>query len=513
MKFYTQLGLVTDRPTSLFFNSRPEFLIQKTIEKGEGKFSKDGSLVVLTGKHTGRCAGDRYVVKSKSTEDMIWWENAINMMSTEHFEKLQKKVIQSLNEEKELYITERSVGAHAEHNIGVRLVTGYPSHSLFATNMFRSLVRELDERDFTILHAPTLTLDPKEFGLKAPQVIVTDFDKKITIIVGTLYAGEIKKSMFSVLNYILPDKKVLPMHAGANRLENGDSGVFFGLSGTGKTTLSTDLGTFLIGDDEHGLSDEGIFNFEGGCYAKTYKLSPETEPEIWKASNRFGAMLENVTLNEKTGEVDYFSKDITENGRSSYPLEFIEELEHSSKGSIPKNMFFLSADAFGILPPVAKLTKDQAMAYFVLGYTAKLAGTEIGVTEPKAAFSPCFGAPFMLRHPRVYANLLGEYLEKYNINVWLVNTGWTGGAYGVGERFPLSVTRKIIRSIQSGEIHSCEMGADPVFKFMIPKNIAGVDSKVLNPKLTWKNPEQYDVEALKLVSSFKKQLEKFGQDF
>lgn len=510
MKFYEQLGIVTDRPTSLHFNAKPHLLIQKTIEKKEGRLTKDGTLVVLTGKHTGRCAQDRYVVKTKSTEDRIWWENAINMMTTENFNKLKTAAVKHLNEQKELYVSERCVGADVVHNVGVRLVTGHPSHNFFANNLFREKIRELDERDYTILHVPDMVINPKDFGTRATEVIVTDFDQKITIIVGTLYAGEIKKTMFSVLNYILPDIKVLPMHAGANRLANGETGVFFGLSGTGKTTLSTDLGTYLIGDDEHGLSDEGVFNFENGCYAKTYKLTEDTEPEIWRASNRFGAMLENVALNEKTGEVDYFDKCLTENGRSSYPLEFIEELEPSSRGSVPKNIFFLTADAFGVLPPVAKLTKEQAMFYFVLGYTAKLAGTEIGVTEPKAAFSPCFGAPFMLRHPRVYADLLGHYLEKHDIKVWLINTGWTGGAYGVGERFPLKVTREIVRAIQKGELNTTELTTDPVFKLATPVAVPNVETKVLNPKTTWKDQVAYDVQAKKLEESFRKQMEKFG---
>lgn len=510
MKFYNQLGLITDRPNCLFYNAKPHFLIQKSIERKEGQLSKDGALVVLTGKHTGRCAGDRYVVKSKSTEDMVWWENAINPMTTEHFNALKKKVVEYLNHGDQIFISEHSVGADAVHNLGCRLVTGHPSHTLFAGNMFRETVRELDDRDFTILHAPNLVIDPKEFNAKAPQIIVTDFDQKMTIIVGTFYAGEIKKSMFSILNYVLPDRKVLPMHAGANRLENNETSVFFGLSGTGKTTLSTDEGTYLIGDDEHGLSSDGVFNFEGGCYAKTYKLTEETEPEIWRASNRFGAMLENVALNEKTGEVDYFDKSLTENGRSSYPLEFIPERDVTARGEVPKNIFFLTADAFGVLPPVAKLTREQAMFYFVLGYTAKLAGTEVGVTEPKAAFSPCFGAPFMLRHPRVYANLLGTYLEKHNINVWLVNTGWTGGAYGIGERFPLKVTRQIVRSIQKGDLANAEFTQDSIFGFTTPAAVPGVETKVLNPKSTWKDPAAYDVEAKKLEASFRKQMEKFG---
>ncbi|TNE97343.1 MAG: phosphoenolpyruvate carboxykinase (ATP) [Deltaproteobacteria bacterium] len=510
--FYADLGLKTDNTNrEIFINSPRNFLIEQAVRKGHGSLTEDGSLVVLTGKHTGRSAGDKYVVKSPSTEKTIWWENSLNEMTYENFEKLKAKVVNYLNQDgKDLFITERSVGAVAEHNIGVRTITDHPSHALFSKHLFRPKMRDFKSSDFTILHAPELEIDPAEFKTKTGTVIATCFDTNTTIIVGTLYAGEIKKSMFCIMNYVLPEKDVLPMHAGACRMENEDVSIFFGLSGTGKTTLSTDEGTYLIGDDEHGLSDEGVFNFEGGCYAKTYKLSKETEPGIFDASNRFGALLENVVLDKKTGKVDFFDKSIAENGRSSYPLRFIEGLEKTSKGKVPNNIFFLTADAFGVLPPIAKLTKEQAMFYFVLGYTSKLAGTEIGVKEPQATFSPCFGAPFMLRHPSEYAKLLGVYLDRYDIDVWLVNTGWTGGAYGVGQRFPLHVTREIIRTIQANKLNKELVETDPIFGLRIPQEVGTVSHTLLNPQKSWDKEADYQQKAMELATSFHKQMKSFG---
>jgi phosphoenolpyruvate carboxykinase (ATP) len=507
-KFYSDLGLNKD--INYFINMPRSFYIQEAVKKGYGKLSKDGALVVTTGKHTGRSANDRYIVKSPTTENTIWWENNLNPMTPEDFGKLKEKVLGYLNNFRDLYITEREVGAHETQNIGARVVTTHPQHAVFTCHLFRDKLRDFAEKDFTILHAPELALAPNEFGNKSETVVVTCFDTNTTIICGTLYAGEIKKSMFSVMNYRLPEVGILPMHSGASRLENKETSVFFGLSGTGKTTLSTDTGSLIIGDDEHGLSDEGIFNFEGGCYAKTYKLSHETEPGIWDATNRFGAMIENVTFDETTGTVDYFDKTITENGRSSYPLTFIDELEPTSKGQIPSHIFFLTADAFGVLPPVAKLTKEQAMFYFVLGYTAKLAGTEIGVKEPQSTFSPCFGAPFMLRHPGEYAKLLGEYLDKYDINVWLVNTGWTGGPYGEGERFPLKVTRKLIRAIQANTLNEAQTETDPIFGLALPVAVEGVNSEYLQPQKTWKDQSAYSPMAQKLATDFHAQMKKFG---
>jgi len=505
------LGLGLKDDINLFINRPNSFYIQETVKTGNGKLTTDGALVVTTGKHTGRSANDRYIVKTATTENTVWWENNLHPMSPDMFAKLQTKVTSYLNDHKDLYITERSVGAHETQNIGARLITTHPQHALFTNHLFRDKIREFNETDFTILHAPELVVDEKEFETRSGTIVVTCFDTNTTIICGTIYAGEIKKSMFAAMNYRLPEVGILPMHAGASRLENKESSVFFGLSGTGKTTLSTDIGTFIIGDDEHGLSDEGVFNFEGGCYAKTYKLSEETEPEIFTASNRFGAMLENVVMNEETGTVDFFDKTLTENGRASYPLAHIDEIEPTSKGDVPKHIFFLTADAFGVLPPVSQLTKEQAMFYFVLGYTAKLAGTEIGIKEPQATFSPCFGAPFMLRHPSVYAKLLGEHLEKHNINVWLVNTGWTGGSYGEGERFPLKVTRKIIRAVQANTLNEGATEKDPIFGLKIPVGIDGVETEMLQPQKTWKDQSAYLPKAQELAKSFHTQMESFGE--
>lgn len=503
-----RLGL--NENISFYYNRPRSFHIQEAVRKGHGTLSKDGALLVETGKHTGRSANDRYIVKSATTENTVWWENNLNEMTPDTFQALKKKVKEYLSQHEELYVTERSVGAHPEHNISSLLVTTHPQHALFSQHLFRDKQRDFKESDFTIYHAPMLNLNPAEFGTKSETAVVTCFDTNTTIIVGTRYAGEIKKSMFSVMNYRLPEIGILPMHAGASRLENKETSVFFGLSGTGKTTLSTDQGVYLIGDDEHGLSDDGVFNFEGGCYAKTYQLSKENEPEIWDATNRFGAMIENVVYNKETLEIDFADKSISENGRSAYPLEFIEELEPSNQGKVPSHVFFLTADAFGVLPPVAKLTKEQAMFYFVLGYTAKLAGTEIGVKSPQATFSPCFGAPFMLRHPSEYAKLLGEYLDRHDTNVWLINTGWTGGPYGEGTRFPLKITRQIIRSIQANVLNEAQTEADPLFGLQIPLEIEGVPREALQPQKTWKDQSAYEPKAKDLAKSFHTQMEKFG---
>ncbi|WP_040313719.1 phosphoenolpyruvate carboxykinase (ATP) [Bacteriovorax sp. BAL6_X] len=510
-QFYTDMGINMERPNNkIFVNSARSFLIQETVARGIGKLTKDGALVVETGKHTGRSANDRYIVRDETTENTIWWDNNFKAMTPETFAKLKSHVTNYLNKDRDLFITERSVGADEVHNLGARLVTTNPNHALFSTHLFREKVRDFNENDFTILHAPELLLNPADFDLRSETAVVTCLKSKITIIAGTLYAGEIKKSMFAAMNYLLPESNIMPTHSGASRLDNGEVSIFFGLSGTGKTTLSTDTGTFLIGDDEHGISEAGTFNFEGGCYAKTYKLSKEGEPEIYEASNRFGALLENVVLDESTGRVDFYDKSLSENGRASYPLEFISELEKTSRGDIPKHVFFLSADAFGVLPPVAKLTKEQAMFYFVLGYTAKLAGTEIGVKEPTATFSSCFGAPFMLRHPSEYAKLLGEYIDKLGFNVWMVNTGWTGGAYGTGQRFPLNITRQIIRNIQANNLQNVETEKDPVFGLNIPKIVGEIPSTILNPKKSWEDQGAYTAKAQELAISFHKQMRSFG---
>jgi len=513
-KFFKGLNINTARdPYKIYSDVTNNFLIQKSVETGFGKLSKHGALVVQTGQFTGRAAGEKYVVKDDKTKDTMWWENNLNGMTPEDFQSLKVEVIAYLNDDKDLYVNNNSVGAHEEHNLNVRVISTHPSHILFSNYLFRDVVRPWDNnKDFTILHAPDLKVDPQKFNTKSSTIITTCFTNKMTIITGTLYSGEIKKSMFSVLNYLLPEKQVLPMHSGSNcTLTEKNVSVFFGLSGTGKTTLSTDAGRLLIGDDEHGLSDEGVFNFEGGCYAKTYKLTEKAEPAIYKASTRFGSLLENVIIDKNSGALDFFDNSLTDNGRSSYPLSFIEEIEPTARGNVPTEIFFLSADAFGVLPPVGLLTKEQAMFYFVLGYTAKLAGTEMGVKAPQATFSPCFGAPFMLRHPQEYAKLLGHYIDKHNINVWLINTGWTGGPYGVGERFPLHITRKIIRAIQSNELSNAEFVADDIFGLKIPTAINQVAASLLRPQKSWENQVAYVEKAQELALSFHTQMKKFGK--
>jgi phosphoenolpyruvate carboxykinase (ATP) len=504
-------GLEEKASRKIYTNPPASFLIQKAVRTTNARLSSKGALVVETGAHTGRSASDKYIVKTPTTENSIWWENTLTPMDTKNFETLRADVTAYLNEDRDLYVTERSVGAHQEHNIEVRTITTHPSHALFTQHLFRSPKGELSNNCFTILHAPEMKLDPSKYGIKNPTVITTCFEKNITIIVGSLYAGEIKKSMFCVMNYLLPEKGVLPMHTGCSENTKEEVSLFFGLSGTGKTTLSTDEGMLLIGDDEHGLSDEGVFNFEGGCYAKTYKLSRETEPEIYDACNRFGALLENVTINEKTGQVDFFDKSITENGRASYPLDFIADRKKIAQGGLPKNIFFLTADAFGVLPPIAKLNKEQAMFYFVLGYTAKVAGTEVGIKEPEATFSPCFGAPFMMRQPEVYAKLLGEYLDRHNINVWLINTGWTGGPYGVGHRFPLPTTRAIIRCVQNNLLEDVPTERDPIFGLEIPVKICDVSATLLFPQQSWTDSEAYTQQAKSLASQFHREMARHEQ--
>ena len=486
-------------------------LVEDCVRSYGGTLSESGALVVKTGQHTGRSARDKYVVKNDKTEKTIWWGNSISEMTPEVFDRLKEKVIAYFNQDRDLYVTHQSIGAVPEHNCGICLVTTHPQHALFSNHLFRPPMREWGDDDFCILHAPELQPEIEELGVRSPTIIATCFDLKMTIITGTLYAGEIKKSMFCVLNYILPERGILPMHSGANELESGDCSVFFGLSGTGKTTLSTDEGTLLIGDDEHGLSDEGIFNFEGGCYAKTYQLSEAGEPGIYKAASTFGAMLENVVVRPETGEPDYCDSSLSENGRCSYPLSFIDNIETSSCGKIPQHIFFLCADAFGILPPLASLSKGQARFYFVLGYTAKVAGTEVGVKVPEATFSPCFGAPFMLRHPNVYAELLGAFLDKHDIRVWLVNTGWTGGPCGTGQRFPLNVTREIIRAVQAGKLEDVEMAKDPLFEFDVPTSIPNVPDRFLNPRESWSDGAAYDAKGHELVESFRQQMSQFQQ--
>lgn len=492
-------------------NHRAE-LIEQSLKLKHANLGPNGELIIDTRPHTGRSADDKYIVKNAETEKNVWWENNIKVMNGETFDKLTQKILEYYKQKDQIFTTEQSMGSSDHIALGVKVFSPMPSAILFSEYMFKDKTTNIFDT-YYVLHAPDMDITPEEFGVRAKTVIVTCFERKTTLVIGTKYSGEIKKSMFSILNYLLPTKNILPMHSGANLSKRGDSYVFFGLSGTGKTTLSTDTETLIIGDDEHGLSPEGVFNFEGGCYAKTYKLGADTEPEIYAASTRFGSYLENVYFDKNKYQVDFFNGSETENGRSSYPLEFLPERVVDSKGPIPKDIFFLSADAFGVLPPLSRLTPELAEKYFVLGYTAKLAGTEIGVKSPKATFSPCFGAPFMLRHPTVYANILKEYLKKYKINVWLVNTGWYGGEFGVGERFPLKVTRDLIRAVQNHELdHDLtpdHFEKDEMFGFYIPKKVRSIDANLLNPKRAWKNAEDYQNKAKELHNSFESQIKKF----
>jgi phosphoenolpyruvate carboxykinase (ATP) len=489
-------------------NSHKSLLLEKAVRRNEGDLGPNGELVVKTGAHTGRSANDKYVVFNELTESKIWWDNNINKMTEKVFKELTDDVVAYLNNEEELFYTNRSIGSTSTYSLGIEFISNRASAALFSEYMFKDFSEGKHDDLYKIIHAPNFKLDPKKYGTRSETVVVTCFKEKTTIIVGTMYAGEIKKSMFSVMNFLLPDVGILPMHSGANQNANNESFVFFGLSGTGKTTLSADEGLELIGDDEHGLSDKGVFNFEGGCYAKTFKLAADTEPAIYKASSQYTSFLENVKLNDERTAIDFFDDSITENGRSSYPLSFIDERVESGEGSIPKNIFYLSADAFGVLPPVSKLNAEQAMNFFKLGYSAKLAGTEIGVKTPSATFSACFGAPFMLRHPDVYSNLLKEFITKYNINVWCINTGWYGGSYGVGSRFPLKVTRTIIRQIQAHKLDNVEFVNDEIFNLKIPKHIDLVDAKILVPQNAWADQEAYFAVAKKLATSFDDQLKK-----
>lgn len=496
---------------NIYQNAETGLLVEHTLKTSNAKLTPQGALVVYSGKFTGRAAEDKYIVFTEKTEKTIDWNNSVHKMTSSTFLQLKEKVIEFLNTKEKIYYSHRNAGAIEKYSLSVELYTNSPHHSLFFHHLLRhDQFAENGMGAMTVYHAPDLVLDPKVFQLRTPAVIVTDIEKREVIIVGTAYAGEIKKSVFSLMNYLLPEKNILPMHSGANmHKESGQVSVFFGLSGTGKTTLSTQEGRNLIGDDEHGLSDTGIFNFEGGCYAKMYNITAESEPEIFAASNQFGAILENVVMDQNN--IPHFDdKTIAENTRSSYPLKFIKDIVVSGVGPLPKHLFFLSADAFGVLPPVSKLNNSQAMYYFLSGYTAKLAGTEVGIKEPKAAFSTCFGAPFMIRHSGEYAALLGDYLHKHKISVWLINTGWTGGKYGIGKRFPLKFTRRIIDAIQNGELDQAEWHKEEIFGFNIPKNITGVDAKILDPRASWSDGDAYHATATELAKMFHKNFAKFS---
>jgi phosphoenolpyruvate carboxykinase (ATP) len=443
---------------------------------------------------------------------VVDWGKVNVPVSPEHFAALRTDVVAYLNDH-ELYVHDARAGEDATHGINVRVISESAWHSLFAYNMFLRLSAEerVDfEPGFTVLHAPHLKADPARHGVNSETAIMVNFTAREVVVCGTRYAGEIKKSIFSVLNHMLPEAGVLPMHCSANIGPEGDTALFFGLSGTGKTTLSADASRGLIGDDEHGWSEEGTFNFEGGCYAKTIRLSPEGEPEIYQATQMFGTILENVILSEATREIDFEDGSITENTRASYPIHYIPNAVLPSRGGHPDNVVFLTADAFGVLPPISRLTPEQAMYHFLSGYTAKVAGTERGVTEPQATFSACFGGPFLPRHPGVYAKMLGEKLREHGAKVWLVNTGWSGGGHGVGSRMKLSHTRAMVNAALAGDLDGAEYVTNEIFGLDVPTAVPGVPAEVLSPRSTWADGEAYDASATKLAEMFKANFEKFA---
>jgi len=497
----------------IFWNLNTPSLYEQAIKRDEGILAHLGPLVVRTGHHTGRSANDKFTVKESSTEKDIWWGKINRPMSEAHFDELHRRINLHL-EAKDVYVQDCFAGASPEHRMPVRIITQYAWHNLFARNMFlKGTPEELKTHvpEFTVINAPELHAIPSEHGTNSETFIVVNFAKKLVLIGGTSYAGEIKKSIFSVMNYLLPHKDVLPMHCSANVGADGKSAIFFGLSGTGKTTLSADASKTLIGDDEHGWSDQGVFNFEGGCYAKLINLSAEAEPEIYETTRRFGTVLENVALDTDTRRVDLMDDSFTENTRGSYPISHIPNASVTGIAGQPHNVIFLSADAFGVLPPIAKLTKEQAMYHFLSGYTAKLAGTEKGITEPQPNFSACYGAPFMPMHPSRYAELLGKKLDQTGADIWLVNTGWSGGAQdGKGKRMKIAYTRALINAVLDGKLKDVATESEPFFGLQIPTSCPGVPNEILNTRNTWDDKEAYDAQAKKLAGMFVKNFEQYA---
>ena len=495
-------------PKKVYWNLNTKDACDEAVKRGGGILSKNGPIVVHTAPYTGRSPNDRFIVDEPSISDKVGWGKVNKPFEEAKFAPLKEKICKYL-EGKDIFVRDCYVGADEKHRLKVRVISERAIGALFARTMF---IPEDDPKklenftpDYTILHAPGCNADPKTDGTNSEVFVVLNLKEKVTLIGGTSYAGEMKKSMFSVMNFLMPLKGIMSMHASANYgKDEDDVAIFFGLSGTGKTTLSADPERTLIGDDEHGWSDEGVFNYEGGCYAKVIKLSKEHEPEIYETTRRFGTMLENVVIDPQTKEIDLDDDSITENTRASYPVSFIPNMTLKGKGSHPKNIIMLTCDAFGVLPPISKLTYEQAMYHFISGYTAKVAGTERGVTEPQATFSPCFGGPFMVLPPTVYAELLGKKIKKHNVDVWLINTGWSGGPYGVGKRIKLPLTRAMVKAALDGSLKKIETKKDPIFGLSIPVSCPGVPSEILEPKSTWKDKDAYDKKAKELASMFEK---------
>jgi len=505
------LGIHPSR--NVYWNLSPAALYEQAVRRGEGEIAQAGPLVALTTPHTGRSPNDKFIVREPSSQDHIWWGKVNQPLESDKFDRLYRKMAAYLSQ-RDLFVRDVYAGADPRYRLRVRVVNENAWPNLFVYNLFiRPDRAELNgfTPDFTILHAPGCKANPAEDGMRSETFIVLNFARKVILIGGTRYAGEIKKSIFTTLNYTLPLRGVLPMHCSANIGNKGDIALFFGLSGTGKTTLSADPERELIGDDEHGWSDHGVFNFEGGCYAKVIRLSPEAEPQIYATTRRFGTVLENVVIDPETRALKLDDDSITENTRAAYPIDFIENAVLSGVGGHPRNILFLTADAFGVLPPISRLTPEQAMYHFLSGYTAKVAGTERGVTEPQATFSTCFAAPFLPLHPTIYARMLGEKLAQHQVTAWLVNTGWNGGPYGVGQRMKIAYTRAMVRAALNGSLAEVPTEPDPIFGLHIPLACPEVPTEVLNPRNTWANQAAYDAKARELAARFARNFEQFAE--
>ena len=498
---------------AVWWNLTTPALYEHAIRRFSGLLAHLGPLVVRTGQYTGRAPNDRYIVREPTTQDLIWWGKVNKEFDRDAYDKLRRRLTAYL-QGKDLFVQDCYVGADPRYRMPIRVINELAWHNIFARNMF---IKETDHEklaafqpEFTVIDAPGFVAHPEEDGTRSEAFILLNFRRREVLIGGTAYAGEMKKSIFSVMNFFLPQRGVLSMHCPANYgKDKDDVAIFFGLSGTGKTTLSADPHRTLIGDDEHGWSDEGVFNFEAGCYAKVIRLSPETEPEIYATTRRFGTILENVAIDAETRRVDLDSDEFTENTRASYHITAIPNADPSGMAGHPRTIIMLTADAFGVLPPVAKLTPEQAMYHFLSGYTAKVAGTERGITEPQATFSTCFGAPFMALNPNVYAKLLGEKMTRHKVNAYLINTGWSGGPYGVGSRIKLPYTRAMVTAALTGALEKVALRKDPVFGLLVPESVEGVPPEILNPRNTWTDKDAYDEQARKLAGMFNENFRQF----
>lgn len=496
----SRLGLTQLR--RVYWNLSAPALYEEAIKREEGVLAEHGPLIVRTGQHTGRSPNDKFTVQEVSSQENVWWGKVNVALDEKHFDGLLARM-QDYLKGKDVFVQDCYAGADSKYRLPIRVITETAWQNLFAQNLFiRSQGHAAGEEPFTVIDVPSFQAIPEQDGTTSETFIVVNFARKLVLIGGTRYAGEIKKSIFSVLNYLLPRQGVLSMHCSANIGHEDDVAVFFGLSGTGKTTLSADPERRLIGDDEHGWSDNGVFNFEGGCYAKMIRLSKEAEPEIHATTEKFGTILENVGYNIDTRELDLDDDTLTENTRAAYPITHISNIEETGCGGHPRHIIMLTADAFGVMPPISKLTPEQAMYHFLSGYTAKVAGTERGIKEPQATFSTCFGAPFMVLHPTVYAKMLGEKIAEHKTQCWLVNTGWSGGPYGVGSRIKIAYTRALLRAVLTGGFDNVEFETDPVFGIQVPTECEGVPAEILKPRNTWADPKAYDEMAQELANKF-----------